>query len=281
MQIKAGFIKEWLHFTRTFRLGGVILATVSFAIADPLMYWFLSMLLGAVSGTTGSVSFTGADILSGAADMFNSSAIMYCMTLSEFCGTSLLIIMLVLMSPSGGEQKKRATIIPSCSGLDMRCYLVPKYVIYPLTVFAATFLSCCIAGGICMALFDGGMALESGMMLLSALLCGIYAAFFITVYMSIGLFTSRPGLVTVFMYIGMSLVDVILTSLDLSDFQPLTLKSLVTGRMFGSDFVLADNIANIAVSVLLSFVIGAMMFFLTLAVLRGRKINNRVDKPEF
>lgn len=281
MLIKAGLKKEWLHFTRTFRLGGVILGTVSFAIADPLMYWLLSMLLSAAESSAGAVGFSTPDSLGNISEMLNNSSFMYGMTLAELCSTSLLVIMLVLMSPCGGEQKKRATIIPAGSGLDTFSYLVPKYILYPLTVFAAAFLSSCIAGGLCMTLFDGGAALEPDKMLLAALLCGVYMAFYITVYMSIGLFTSRPGLVTVFMYIGMSLVEVILTYLDLKNFQPLTLKSLVTGEMFYPDFVLADNILNIAVSVILSLVVGAMMFVLALAVLKSRKINNRIDKPEF
>ena len=45
MQIRAGLKKEWLQFTRTFRLGGVLLATLSFALAEPLLLWGMQALL--------------------------------------------------------------------------------------------------------------------------------------------------------------------------------------------------------------------------------------------
>ena len=45
MQIRAGLKKEWLQFTRTFRHGGVLLATLSFALAEPLLLWGMQALL--------------------------------------------------------------------------------------------------------------------------------------------------------------------------------------------------------------------------------------------
>ena len=117
--------------------------------------------------------------------------------------------------------------------------------------------------------------------LLAAFLCAVYMAFFTAVYMSIGLFTSRPGVVTVFMYVGVSIVQMILMSLDLTKFHPLTLRSLVIGEMFRDDFVLADNAASIIVGIVLSVVIAVMMFVLTLSVIKSKKINNQEDKPEF
>ena len=187
---------------------------------------------------------------------------------------------LAIAGPCGGEQKKRATIIPSCSGLDTFSYLIPKYVMYPGTVFVTGFLAALISGGLCNLLFTDGKV-SGGMVLLAAFLCAVYMAFFTAVYMSIGLFTSRPGVVTVFMYVGVSIVQMILMSLDLTKFHPLTLRSLVIGEMFRDDFVLADNAASIIVGIVLSLVIAVMMFVLTLSVIKSKKINNQEDKPEF
>lgn len=279
MQIKYGFKKEWLQFTRTFRLGGVLIAILSFAIADPLMYWGMSVLMNSLF-TAGSVAGSPSDIMVETAALFDDAGMVFSLTMTDLCATSLLIIMLVLMSPCGGEQKKRATIIPSCAGLDNFSYLVPKYVLYPGTVFATSFIGCCITGGLCNVMFTSG-TISVGMLLLASLMSAVYMTFFTVVYMSIGLCTSRPGVVTVLMYIGVSIVQLILTSLDLTKFHPLTLRSLVTGEMFAGDFVLADNIASILVGIALSVVIGVMMFILTLTVQKGTKINNQVDKPEF
>ena len=277
MQIKAGFKKEWFQFTRTFRLGGILLGILSFSVADPLMYWAMSLLMNTMF--TGSVGNT-ADSMAELGAILGDAGLIFGGTMAEFCSTSMLIIMLVLMSPCGGEQKKRATIIPSCTGLEFFNYLIPKYEVYPVTVFVTSFAACCISGGLCNLVFENGRV-SFGMVLLAALMCAVYMAFMTVVYMSIGLCTSRPGIVTVFMYIGVSIVQIILSSLDLTKFHPLTLRSLVTGEMFSPDFVLADNIASIAVGIALSVVIGVMMFILTLTVLKGTKINNQVDKPEF
>lgn len=279
MQIKYGFKKEWFQFTRTFRLCGVLIAILSFAIADPLMYWGMSVLMNSLF-TAGSIAGSPSDIMTETAALFDDAGIVFSLTMTDLCATSLLIIMLVLMSPCGGEQKKRATIIPSCAGLDHFSYLLPKYVLYPGTVFATAFIACCITGGLCNIMFTSG-TIGVGMLMLASLMCAVYMMFFTVVYMSIGLCTSRPGVVTVLMYIGVSIVQLILTSLDLTKFHPLTLRSLVTGEMFTGYFVLADNIASILVGIALSVVIGVMMFILTLTVQKGTKINNQVDKPEF
>lgn len=279
MQIKAGFKKEWLQFTRTFRLGGILLGILSFAFADPLMYWGMGLLMQAITDSYGMIGGT-TDIDNAFGMLFGNASAVYGGTMAEFCSTSLLIAMLVLMSPCGGEQKKRATIIPSCTGLEFFSYLVPKYVLYPGAIFVTSFVSCCISGGLCNLLFDSEQ-ISVGMILLGALMCAVFMAFYIVVYMSIGLCSSRPGIVTVSMYLGVSIVQIILTSLDLTDFHPLTLRTLVCGGMFSDDFVLADNMASILVGIALSVVIGVMMFILTLTVLKGKKINNQEDKPEF
>ena len=279
MQVKYGFKKEWLQFTRTFRLGGILLGILSFAIADPLMYAGLNYLMSITVQASEPMAST-ADIMGEMTGIFNSASLVFSGTMAEFCSTSVLIIMLVLMSPCGGEQKKRATIIPSTARLEASSYLIPKYVLYPGTVFAVSFIACCISGVLCNAMFDLDKV-DPGMLLLAAIMCAVYMAFITAVYMSIGLCTSRPGVSTVLMYIGVSIVQIILTSLDLTKFHPLTLRSLVTGEMFSEGFVLEDNIASIAVGVALSFVIGVMMYVLTFAVQKGTKINNQVDKPEF
>ena len=286
MQIRYGFKKEWLQFSRTFRLGGILIAIFSFALADPLMYMALNVMMNYMSNIdysqmTASLGMgTGADAFEMVSGMINDSGLIFSMTMTDLCAMSLLIIMLILMSPAGGEQKKRATIIPSCCGLKYFNYLVPKFVIYPLTVCGGTFLATMTAGGLCNILFQENHV-DFGMMLLAAFLCAVYAAFITTVYLSIGLCTSKPGVVTVLVYLGTSLVEIILTSLDLTKFHPFTLRALVTTEMFMGDFELSENIASICVGTLLSIIVMVLMFFMAYAVLNAKEINNQVDKPEF
>ena len=168
MQIKAGFKKEWFQFSRTFRLWGILIATVSFSLADPLMYWAMNALLGSLTDTDMYGAIGGAvDIENSLGMLFGNAGSVFAGTMADLCATSLLIIMLILMSPCGGEQKKRATIIPSCSGLDTFSYLIPKYVMYPGTVFVTGFLAALISGGLCNLLFTDGKV-SGGMVLMAA-----------------------------------------------------------------------------------------------------------------
>lgn len=285
-QIKYSFKKEWLHFFRTFRFGGVIIAIFSFAISDPLMYrmmlGMMNMLGEVMSETTLSADISAAqDAMSMVTGMFADAGMVFAMTMADICAMAVLIVTLILMSPAGGEQKKRATVIPLSSGLTNTCYLIPKFVMYPATVFAMTFLAALVSGGLCNALFDENH-IGFGMLLLASLLAAIYCTFVITVYLAVGLCTSRPAVAAILVYIGSSLAQVLLTGFDITDYNPFTLKIMVTGGMFGGDFVLADNAASIAVGAAISVVLGVLMYFMTLAVLNAKKIDNQqADEPEF
>ena len=289
MQLKYSFKKEWLHFSRTFRIFGMILAIFSFAIADPLMYRALGAIMdmaasGGMDAITGAaavgVQAGGADVLGEISSLYNDAGLIFGVTMAEFCSTSTLIIMLILMAAAGGEQKKRATVIPACSGLEHFNYLFPKFIVYPLSVFAVTFVSCICAGALCNALFTVNIV-GWDMVVLAAALCSVYMAFITAVYLSIGLCTGRPGIVTVFMYIGTMLVQIILSGLDLEKFNPFTLRSLVSGGMFSDDFVLADEMMSITVGTVLAIAVSVLMFLLCLAVQKAKAINNREDRPEF
>ncbi len=287
MQIKYGFKKEWLLSLRTFRLFGIIIAMFSFALADPLMYKLLAVMMEFMDAEMSAIEGMDAAMLDATGAMndmmgiFNDAGLIFSVTMTEFCMTGLIIIMLILMAPAGGEQKKRSTIIPSCSGLKFFNYLVPKFVFYPAVVFVVTFLASVTAGSLCNVLYTENL-IPVHLLLLTSAMCATFMLFVISIYMCVGLCTSRPGIATIFIYIGMNLMDLILTSLELTKFHPFALRSLITtGEMFYEDFSLADNAASIAVAIVLSFAIAVIMFFLTNAVLGAKKINNQEDKPEF
>ncbi len=287
MRNKFGFVKEWMHFTRTFRFGGMLIGVFSMALANPLLYKFLVSMMGWMEAEFGSGNlFSQEELaefesLSAMTMMFDNSALVFGGTMMELCGTALLITMLLLMAPCGGEQKKRATIIPLCSGLDYKDYLLPKFILYPLTYFATNFAAACVAGFLCDAMFTANKV-GAGNILLTAALCAVYTTFILTLYMTIGLCNSRPGVATIIIYLGQNLVVLILQSLGLTRFNPFTLYSLITGGITAEGFSLEKEMASILVAVGLSIVIAVLMFFLTLAVLRAKRINNQAeDKPEF
>ncbi|MGN0686554.1 MAG: hypothetical protein ACI4KA_00440 [Oscillospiraceae bacterium] len=276
---KFGFKKEWYHFSRTFRFGGILIALISVALVNPLMIKSLSYMMDTMMSMAEPMlsELSGEEIAELSTEY--TSPIVFSAALSDFCNTALLVLLLVLMSPFGGEQKKRATLIPSCSGLDNEYYLIPKFVLYPAVIFAATIVSGMIAGGLSNALFPEPIGF--GTILLGSLLCAIYLTFIMTIYMALGLCTSRPGIMTIAVYFGHSLVSAILLAMNLEKFNPFTLYYIFSHGMNEKDFSLAKEVPSIIVGALLAVVISVMMYFLTLAVLRTKRINNQEDKPEF
>ncbi|MGN0651270.1 MAG: hypothetical protein ACI4KM_12615 [Oscillospiraceae bacterium] len=274
MQIKYGFRKEFYHFIRTFRMGGILIAVLSFSVADPIMYRMLQYMVEMMEEMGYDYGEVG--------NLYNeimTAPMIHSMSMANICSSLLLVIMLILMSPAGGEQKKRATIIPFTGGLEYSGYLVPKFVIYPLFTLAGSIAASLISGALCNLLFVQPIAPQ--LLVLTALCAGLFNAFIIVVYLTIGLCTSHPAITTVSVFIGISLVQIILNMLGLNDFNPFTLLNLAAGGLYSEDFVLSENIANISVAIALTLLICGLLYLLTYAVLKAKKINNREDKPEF
>lgn len=295
MQLKYSFKKEWAHFMRTGRLFGLIAAIFSFALSEPLMMKMCAVILEMVDMNTDPMtasvtgSGSGGDSALGGIGMddimatYSDAGMIYASTITSFCGLSLLIVMLILMATAGGEQKKRATIVPMCSGLEYKNYLIPKFVIYPLFSFAVTLVSGFVAGALCNALFTENNV-TGEVMFISTLMVSVYMLFITCVYLSVGLCTSRPGVATVLIYIGQSLLQTIFISVGLIDYNPFTLITLPNFMVIDAEeaFDLAASMPSIIVGMAISIVVAVLMFFLALGVLNAKRIDNtEEEKPEF
>lgn len=293
-QLKYSFKKELSQYFRTFKFLGMILAIFGFAIANPLMAKFSAVLLSSMDGMSMpsqtaqiSISVSGADEgllggmdISDVAAVYNNGALMYASSLVSFATYSLLIVMLVMRSAAGGEQKKRAMIVPLCSGLQNKNYLLPKFIIYPLSMFAMTFLGGLVSGGLCGALFDN-WNVSAGMVMLGSLLMAVYMMFVITIYLSLGICTSRPGIMTGTVFVGQMILQSLLEGMGLKDFQPFSLVTSVNS-MFVDDGYVSGKIPSILTALGLSLIICVLMYFLALGVLNAKKIDNQEeDKPAF
>ena len=296
-QLKYSFKKENALFFRTFKFWGIVLAIFGFAVFNPLSYKLSGMLFKQLNSNqqtmtaavrVSDVSDSGSpvdDLLGGMgigdmAAMYTNADSMVSLSLVNFTMYSLLIILLVMMSVAGGEQKKRAMIVPMCSGLKFKNYLIPKFVLYPLWVFALTFLGGLTAGGLCNALADEG-EVGFGLIALGSLLIAVYMSFIVSVYLALGISTSRPGLMAGAVFIGQTILQSMLEGMGLGDYQPFTTVTVV-GGMFAPGYDLDGKIPSILVSVGLSIVIGVLMFVLALGVLNAKKIDNsEEEKPAF
>ncbi len=215
------------------------------------------------------------------ADMYKDAGLMFATTVTTFSTGPILVIMLLLMSAAGGEQKKRAMIVPMCSGLQYKSYLIPKFTIYPTTVFAATFLAAMTAGLLCNAMFPNNK-ISGTIMLLTSVLAAIYNGFIISVYLSLGLCTSKPGIMTASLYVGQMLLQSLLNGFGLRDYHPFALLNYIGGEMVMEGFDLAEKVVPIVVSSAIAIAVAVLMYFLALGVLGAKKTDNQAEKePEF
>lgn len=290
MQLKYSFNKEWLHFWRTGRFWGVLAGIFAFAFSYPLMFKFMDFAMGQMQQSAVVQTATAAiqdgtgtadeNLFGDMAGMYSDGGMMFATSVVGLSTYSLLIVMLVLMAAAGGEQKKRATIIPMCAGLKYENYLVPKFVIYPLIVLVETFLCSLLSGALCSSLFEINPPTAGNIMLSSALM-SVYMAFITAVYLSVGLCTSRPGVMTPVVFLGQTMLQTILEQFGLTDYQPFALTSMIA-RINSGEFDLSESLTSIMVSVALAVVIAVMMYFLALGVLKAKKVDNQSEeKPEF
>lgn len=291
-QLRFSFKKEAMQFFRTFKLLWIALAIFGFAFLNPLMYKMTGTVLGEMMKAQDKTSTAAVQLSAVSPDnglfgdisemtaMYNNAGLMFSTSIVGFASYSLLIIMLVMMRPAGGEQKKRTMIVPMCSGLKNKNYLLPKFIIYPLSVFALTFPGCMLAGALCNRLFEFNK-ISAGMMALGSLFMSVYLMFVVTVYLSLGLCTSRPGLMAGAVFIGQALLQSLLDGMGLKDYQPFSLVSAVN-EMYMGGYDLGEKAASIAVAVGLSLLICVLMYFLALGVLNAKKIDNQEEeKPAF
>ncbi len=291
MQLKYSLKKEWAQFSRTFRLWGIIIAALATSLLYILMFKFTGaifesmeemgeMSMSAASGGNlfGDLGINMGDMIA----MYLDAGMMYSVVMSSICSIALLVIVLVLGSAAGGEQKKRAMIVPLCSGLDNKSYVLAKFIVYPISVFVIIFLTSLLSGALCNALFPNNKV-GYDLVLLGSILAGIYMVFAVSVFLSLGLCTSKPGIMAAIVYIGTTILQTVFLRFQLYDYNPFTLLNLVSGEMFADpDFSLADNAASIAVGVVISLLVSVLMCLLAVAVLNAKKINNQEEKkPEF
>lgn len=297
MQLKYCFKKEWSQFTRTFRLLALCLIFFSMFVSYPLLFGFAGSVLNkdflesppieeSAVVSLDTVKTSANDIMSeidmdAMVEMYSDAGLMFGTTVVLTLPSCVLVAMLLFMSAAGGEQKKRAMIVPLSSGLKFKNYLIPKFIIYPLFAFAITFLSTVFAGVTCNIIFPNNHV-SAVTMVTAALLAGIYVMFIVTVHLSLGLCTSRPGIMAAAIYVGSSVVQSLLQGFGITEYHPFAISSMISDMLMMPEYSFADNMMNIIVTIVISIAVCIVMFFLALGVLNAKKINNREEiKPEF
>lgn len=283
MKLSSALKKEFMYFSRTFRMFGVIFSIMIFALADPVMIkgvgWMMNSLIETVEETSaGEEVFTEDDVaaLSSFSDMDASG--MMAMSIGDFTSTAVLIVLLIMMGPSGSEQKKRSIIIPRCAGLTPNMYVTPKFILYPVTGFLSGFLGMFSCAGVTSLLFEG--AIDMGMLALAAVSVGLYIAFAMILELTLGICTERPGVSVITVLAATSIIPTLLSSFRIDKFNPFALPSIAQNAFLTDATVMGVSgnaeldMTNVAVSLLVTVILSLILYFTTLFVLTARQIEN-------
>lgn len=306
--LKNGLKKEFMLFSRTGKLIGVILVILIFSIMDPIMFKAMGAIVGTMANSIPADS--GAELteymqtVKDMASMFDSFSASYLVgtSIAEVTGLGIIILMFILMSAAGGEQKKRSIIIPQCAGLTPAGYIAPKFIIYPLTALILSVLGVYLSSGVSGLLFGG--TLDMGKITLAAFCLGVYIAFISVLQLSIGICTGKPGVAVIVVIIATSIIPMVLSSFRVDRFNPFALTGVATNAAisaggsvegaagtatgsFASISAMMESLSasaevdgfNAAVSAGVTIVISVILYFMTLFVLTARQVKNEGDEP--
>lgn len=294
--LKTGLKKEIMYLGRTGKLIGIIVAMLVFAIMDGLMLKATGAMMSSMSTTmqqqigelpdevseskeanelaeiTNSMS-----TMTSMFDNMSASTVLYS-TIADISGLGILITLLVIKSACGGEQKKRSIIIPRCAGLTPKMYILPKFILYPAIIFILSVISVLIASVMSQLLFEGSILFEN--ILIAGVTLGIYLAFVMTVMLTLGICTEKPGISVIIVLVAINIVPSLLSAYRVDRFNPFALPALVSGAVTaeGSAFASLD-ILNFWVSVGTTLVISVVLYFVTLLALNAKEVRNEGNEP--
>ena len=281
--IKVGIKKEFMLFSRGFRLIGVIITIIGISLMYPLMYKSMEMMAGQIADMGQQIGGEAQDQVTGAVDSINgmmssleamyggSMAAVGCKTgVSSITSTGFLIISLLLMATAGGEQKKRSVIIPNCAGLTPAGYVLPKFIVYPVMIGLFTFLGGMATGGISNLIYNNELNIND--IIFSSLCAAIYMLFMTALYFLIGLSTGRPGISVIIVYGGSTIIPILLQSLDIDRYNPFTLQSLLMSSYNDADM------NNFILSTVVAFILSVICCLLALMIMTLRRVDNTVGE---
>ena len=269
-QIKACYKKEYLAFFRTKRLIILVLIVVGWAILGPLMIRGLGVALDTLSPVYDEL---GMDV-SLMTEMFAGSSSMGVVSAISDIGTvGLISFILLINSFAGGEQKKRSIMIPKTSGLKNTAYLIPKYIIYPLTALCLAIIAAFAAWGISALIFEVNDVTARGI-LFGGILAGISLMFYVCIHITIGTATGGPGTSAVICIIASMLLPTMFAAFGSElVYNPFTINIMATSVAV-DNFVISFAIYEIIVTIAIALVLMAMLYFVALFAQNAKEVDN-------
>lgn len=294
--LKTGLKKEIMYLGRTGKLAGVIMAMLIFALLDGLMLKVTGAMMSSMSTTMQqqveqiSENAEESEEINELSDITNSMSTMTSVfenmsaatvlysTISDVSSLGILITLLVIKSACGGEQKRRSIIIPRCAGLTPKMYILPKFMLYPLIIFVLAFISVILASVMSQLLFEGAILFEN--VLVAAVTLGVYLAFVMTVMLTLGICTEKPGISVIIVLVTINILPSLLSAYRVDRFNPFALPGLVGSAVTAESSAFASmDMLNFWVSIGATLIISVILYFVTLLALNSKEIKNEGNEP--
>lgn len=291
--LKTGLRKEFMYLSRTGKLVGVIIAMLVFALCDGLMLKATTMMMDTMATTVEQQAQNIDDGSENAAEFNEIASSMNTLTnvykdmdapyvtassITDISGLGILITLLVIKSACGGEQKKRSVVIPRCAGLTPKMYIMPKFILYPAIIFVLAFAAVFIAGGMAALLFEGSVPFTN--LLVSGLCLGVYLAFVMILMLTLGICTAKPGVSVILVLVMVNILPTLLASYRVDRFNPFALPSIISNSvMAGGDLSASLDVLNLSVSLGVTVVLSAILYFVTLFAISAKEVRNEGNEP--
>jgi len=277
MQIKASFKKEYLAFFRTRTFLIVALVVIGLSMLSPLLITSMGTLIDSMSDIYDE--YFNMDV-SGMSEMLGSAAsIGVATTVSDITGVGLIVFLLLINRAAGGEQKKRAVIIPMSSGLRSIAYIFPKFIIYPLSALVLAVAAMFMSWAVSVLVFDVNDMAFIGV-LLAGILSGVSMMFYVCFHITIGTATGKAGMSAALCIISSILLPNIfaLTNMEYM-FNPFAL-NVLAGTLLTRTAISNQELLDIAITIAFALAIMIGAYYIAVFAQNAKKIDNTGNEIE-
>jgi len=272
LQTKAGFMKEILALFRTKKFLILSLVLLGLGMLSPLMLFALDSILSIYDTV-------GIDMSDLAGGMTSTSSTGVFSSVGDITGIGLIVFLLLINRAAGGEQKKRAVIIPRSAGLRSFGYIFPKFIIYPLTAFVLTIATLFVSWGFSALLFDTDN-LTFTKVLTAGILTGVCMMFYVCFHIALGTATGKAGM-SAAVCIGASLILPSIFALTSEDymFNPFALENLA-GSVIMRPHLSGGEVRDIIVTIAFALALMVLAYLIALFAQNAKKIDNTGNEIE-
>jgi len=270
MQIKASIKKELLAYFRTGKLVILTLVFLGWSMLSPLLIRSMGWAMDAFGPIYDEM---GMDV-SGVTEIFGSAASLGMTSAVSSLGGVCLIVMLILInSHAGGEQKKRSIMMPKSAGLRSVSYILPKFVVYPPIAFVLAIAGSLCAWGMSAMIFDYNDIPPAGVWV-GGVLAGVSLMIYVCAHITIGTASGRAGMSAVICIAASLLVPSFFAVTGAEHvYNPFTLGS-VAESVVNPGMLSSTSPAEILMSVVIALGIMVILYFVALFAQNARKIDN-------